>query len=124
MLISDGEFIENPNAEKEQEFTLEYKNENLIKEILYINSSERISETIKKDIPLYISLDKDALTEQYAVTDWDQGEMTLDDLERLLYMLSRHKIIGLDICGDTKGGSLLNCNINKKILSFLSNKNA
>lgn len=125
MLISDGELIENPEDEKEQKFTLECRTGNLRKKILYITSSDQILEKIKKDTPLYISLDKDALSDHYAITDWDQGEMTIDELGIFMKELNQNSIIniiGLDICGDTKEGSSLNCNINKKILSFISNQ--
>ncbi len=53
------------------------------------------------DIPVYISIDKDILSTDYARTNWDQGKMTLDELcERIKDVASRRKILGVDICGE------------------------
>ena len=55
--------------------------------------------------PVYLSIDKDVMTRDEIITNWDQGEMTS---ERLLAFVSKlaetHKIIGIDVCGecDTK----------------------
>lgn len=51
-------------------------------------------------LPIYVSVDKDALSREYAVTDWDQGEMSLDELVNIIKSVNRN-IIGIDICGDT-----------------------
>lgn len=52
--------------------------------------------SIDKDIPLYISIDKDVLSEDYAVTDWDQGDMTIDEMIDLLKDITKdHHIIVL-----------------------------
>lgn len=51
-------------------------------------------------IPVYISIDKDVLTKDYARTDWDQGCMTLPQLEAaVLRAVSGHRLLGADICG-------------------------
>lgn len=51
-------------------------------------------------IPVYISIDKDVLTRDHARTDWDQGNMTLAQLEEAVRLISAsHAIIGVDICG-------------------------
>lgn len=63
-----------------------------------INSVDEIN----SNNAIYISIDKDALMKEYAVTDWDQGDMTLDELcANLDIIVKRHRIIGVDICGDT-----------------------
>lgn len=54
--------------------------------------------------PVYVSIDKDVLDTEEAITDWDQGSMTLDELERLLKIVfNNEKVIGLDICGEYTG---------------------
>ena len=51
-------------------------------------------------LPLYLSIDLDVLSVHYAHTDWDQGDMTLDELCGLIRGLKgRRRIIGADICG-------------------------
>ena len=54
--------------------------------------------------PVYISIDKDVLDEGSAITDWDQGVVTLSDLLRLLDIIFKNeKVIGMDICGEYSG---------------------
>jgi len=53
------------------------------------------------DIPLYLSIDKDVLTPDWALTNWDQGEMTLPCMNTFLrFFISRYQILGTDICGE------------------------
>lgn len=78
---------------------------------------------ISTDLPLYISIDKDVLGPEYTETNWSQGDMSIDGLERLLSVFLggqgeeknsdacrndernagdiRHsRILGIDICGE------------------------
>ena len=51
--------------------------------------------------PVYISIDKDVLNHESAITDWDQGNICLNHLKRLLDIIFRNeKVIGIDICGE------------------------
>lgn len=51
--------------------------------------------------PVYISIDKDVLSRNDAVTDWDQGQLKLNELKRLLHCIAKKEtIIGIDICGE------------------------
>ena len=49
---------------------------------------------------VYLSIDLDVLSEEYARTDWDQGTMTLEELVKAIEEIkaSSH-ILGVDICG-------------------------
>lgn len=81
--------------------------------------------TIDKNIPLYISIDKDVLSEDYAITDWDQGDMTIDEMIDLLKDIAKDRqIIGVDICGDSgeyaENGVRINNQINQTLFDFLS----
>jgi hypothetical protein len=50
---------------------------------------------------VYITIDKDAIGQDEATTNWDQGRMTVPQIEILIGALSRRKqIVGVDICGD------------------------
>ena len=52
-------------------------------------------------LPLYISVDKDVLSEEVLKTNWDQGDMTLKQFEDIFDMLlNTRRIIGIDICGE------------------------
>jgi arginase family enzyme len=53
------------------------------------------------DQPLYISVDKDVLDQENAVTNWDQGSMTLRQLLDVIRELKRtYPLAGVDICGE------------------------
>ena len=77
----------------------------------------------------YISIDKDVLSREYARTNWDQGEMTLDELfARIKDISLTHRIIGVDICGELtlqKGACSedvsINSETNRRIQEFLLN---
>ena len=49
--------------------------------------------------PLYLSLDKDVLHESVARTNWDQGQLRLDDLLAII-TAARPRLVGCDICGE------------------------
>ena len=56
---------------------------------------------IKMSLPIYISIDKDVLSSYYARTSWNQGNMSVKILEKILLEVFRHqKVIGVDICGE------------------------
>ena len=51
--------------------------------------------------PVYISIDKDVLRKQDAVTDWSNGDMTLLQLQAVLRIIYAHEqVIGVDITGE------------------------
>ena len=78
---------------------------------------------------VYISIDKDVLSPDYARTDWDQGTMTLDELFASIRDISlKHKIIGVDVCGEVKNTEdtcsedvSINSETNRLIQEFLLN---
>lgn len=53
------------------------------------------------DEPVYISVDKDVLNTESAITNWDQGSLSLASLENLLTIILRSEnVIGIDVCGE------------------------
>lgn len=80
---------------------------------------------IPMDLPLYISIDKDVLSQDFAITDWDQGDMTLDYmLDTISALIKDRKIIGVDVCGDSgemaEDSARINNLTNHSIFDFLS----
>lgn len=62
--------------------------------------AQRLAE-LPDTVPVYLSVDKDVLSSRYAVTNWDQGEMTMYMLEHLIrYLIQHFDILGVDICGE------------------------
>ncbi len=56
---------------------------------------------------VYLSIDKDCLQHQFAITDWDQGQLSLDDLLKGIQRLQRSvQIVGIDVCGDAAPSAL------------------
>lgn len=57
--------------------------------------------SIPGDLPYYVSIDKDALDTRYCLTDWDQGDLTVNQICTILQELpKRNTVIGIDICGN------------------------
>lgn len=55
---------------------------------------------LEPKVPVYISIDKDVLTKDFARTDWDQGCMTLPQLEAAVRRAAAgHRLLGADVCG-------------------------
>lgn len=93
-------------AKEEQINSIEEKYENKIicfsEE--FIKEKYNWKEFSKKYInfPIYISIDKDIINTKEAKTDWDQGSLTLKELKNIYVGICKeHKIIGIDICGDS-----------------------
>ena len=77
--------------------------------------------------PLYVSIDKDVLSPDVCPTDWDQGDMGIEDLKELLFSEGKgREIKGFDICGGVKGDGILyreeiikNRETDLKLIAFL-----
>lgn len=71
-------------------------------EELRVGKMEKFKGFLKKDYcPLYLSVDKDILCREDAVTNWDQGEVRLDSLISWIEEAAEtRKCIGVDICGE------------------------
>lgn len=58
-------------------------------------------ELVDTKLPLYLSIDKDVLSEEYTRTNWDQGNLSLSLLKEILVdCCQRNHILGVDICGE------------------------
>ena len=78
--------------------------------------------------PLYISIDKDVLCPEEAATTWSQGDMTLEEMLKVLLALCSHfekengKILQVDICGECDSDKSMespkNDHANKELLRF------
>ncbi|CEG58742.1 arginase family protein [Legionella fallonii] len=52
-------------------------------------------------LPFYLSIDKDVLSKEVIMTDWDQGVMSLEDMFMVINLLLQNRqCIGADICGE------------------------
>lgn len=75
-------------------------------------------------LPVYISLDKDVMTDDYARTDWSQGTASLNDIENVIRQTAAsRRIIGIDICGEkkedpTESDLLINDRTNEVLISL------
>ncbi|MCX7981605.1 MAG: arginase family protein [Syntrophales bacterium] len=82
--------------------------------IYFVCSEDDIMKRLDQD-PVYISIDKDAIDPAYIKTSFDQGSISLDTLLRILSALPKQKVIGMDICGEPDGFSLLDHGRSEKI---------
>ena len=77
------------------------ENKNLQNSMLIQSWQDFESVYISSDLPLYISLDKDILSRRVLETNWDQGNMTEEELFRILEELFKtREIEAFDICGE------------------------
>ncbi len=61
-----------------------------------------VAKALPPELPLYLSIDKDVLRKSDAITNWDQGNVSLDFLcEHLVSLLRGRDVLGIDICGLT-----------------------
>lgn len=64
------------------------------------NNKNEVMDSLEEKVPLYISIDKDALNSRDYITNWDQGSMRIEEMEMLLKELAvSYNICGTDICG-------------------------
>lgn len=69
----------------------------------YISKNPNWYEDLKNFIkyPVYISVDKDVFNEEEVVTNWDQGEMTMEDFKHAFSVIRNNfEILGMDVCGE------------------------
>ena len=79
--------------------------------------------------PVYISIDKDVLNPASAATNWDQGSLSLWELEILLaVILQKEQVVGIDICGECsttlnlfeeKRETIMDSRANKELLRLI-----
>ena len=51
-------------------------------------------------LPVYLSIDKDVLSPEWARTNWDQGDLSLPQLKELIRQIAAcREILGIDVCG-------------------------
>lgn len=61
----------------------------------------RYPEKPSAGLPVYISIDKDVLDPEVVTTNWDQGTMNYTQLQTVLKeIMNRHRVLGVDICGE------------------------
>ena len=66
-----------------------------------LSDPESVFAELDANIPVYISVDKDVLSEEEVNTNWDQGTLRSDRLvDCLQYLVRSHSVIGIDVCGE------------------------
>ena len=114
------------------------RNDDYQNKVSFIRESEISTHTshiphLTSSYPLYISIDKDALSTDYAATNWDQGSLSLEHMKAIIEALAKdNKIIGVDICGErardfagderhsVQEADTLNDLTNRKLVEFLT----
>lgn len=98
-----------PPAESMQEIEVNCREKLLLvseEEVLDGKWQERLG-GMKRDLPVYVSIDRDVLDPAYAKTNWDQGKIKADHLEGILSeLLCGRRLIGADFCGELSDSSV------------------
>lgn len=82
-----------------------------------------VLDPIADELPVYVSLDLDVLSEKYFRTNWDQGSMTPTELETILTKAFRRRVLAIDICGGlsvAKGADAASLSQNFRFREWLS----
>ncbi len=101
------------------------ENDELRSSMLIQSEDDFIKNYIPSALPLYISLDKDILSEEVIKTNWDQGDMSEEALFRILESLcSKRRIIALDVCGEDLYDApfIANKKINERLIGLYGRK--
>lgn len=98
----------------------------------FLSTESAISGVYDGNLPVYVSVDKDVLSADSLLTNWDQGDMKVEDLYYIVDKLYKeHEILGIDICGecnpDQEGMELINGvsasdEFNSKLLDIILGK--
>ena len=83
---------------------------NLASQVVFLTQEELKAGTLEKwqeflengkELPAYLSIDKDVLCLEDARTNWDQGEMKLEEMEKMIkQVFQKRNVLGADICGE------------------------
>lgn len=83
---------------------------NLASQVVFLTREELEAGTLEKwhaflengkELPVYLSIDKDVLCLEDARTNWDQGEMKLEDMEKMIkQVFQKRNVLGIDVCGE------------------------
>ena len=89
--------------------------------VIFADSINEVS--LGNDLPIYISVDKDVISENEFISDWDQGIMPVSTLIKELKCLrDNFRIMGVDICGEPDNSDDINIslsnNINKELVNI------
>ena len=89
--------------------------------VIFADSINEVS--LGNELPIYISVDKDVISENEFISDWDQGSMSLAVLKKELeFLIDRFRVIGTDICGEPDNSDDINIslsnNINKELVNI------
>ena len=89
--------------------------------VIFADSINEVS--LGNDLPIYISVDKDVISENEFISDWDQGIMPVSTLIKELKCLrDNFRIVGVDICGEPDNSDDINIslsdNINKELVNI------
>ncbi len=89
-----------------------------------MRGSFRNTASLPRPLPVYLSIDLDVLSPQWARTDWSQGEMSLPELLQAIDAISKeHRVLGVDICGGltvAKGARPADLSINVRTRMLLT----
>ena len=80
---------------------IEKLDKNDAKRVSFYDVSDVRDKLPETQYPVFLSIDKDVVRREELVTNWDQGEMTKDELISFIKELfDRREVLGVDICGE------------------------
>lgn len=96
-VIEKNEFVRDIHVIGADRGLIDKLDENARNRALFYDSTKGVD----PQYPVYLSIDKDVLATDELITNWDQGQMSADDLLSFVKeMLSTRNVIGIDVCGE------------------------
>ena len=122
---TDTETKTEDKTEANKEDKIECKTEGKIEVKIEGKTEAIVDNKNDKRVPVYISIDKDVLSEECYKANWSQGTMTVNELiSSVTNIMDRCDVIGIDICGGTgdendTAGNAINREADQAILAAL-----
>ncbi len=89
---------------------------------------EELKKEIKNASSIYLSIDKDILSKETLNTNWDQGNLTVELLGKIIDTIPIGKLTGVDICGEPEPLNIFEIKksekINLKIIEKIAEREA
>ncbi len=88
-------------SEEQKNSITEYKNRIVCIDEKQSEKIHQLDLVLDPKLPVYLSIDKDVLSNDEVHTTWDQGIMSVDEMKELVcHIMKIYHVIGMGICGN------------------------
>ena len=100
-VIENNPFVRDIHGMGADRELIEKLDKNDAERVTFYDVSDVKDKLPETQYPVFLSIDKDVIRREELVTNWDQGEMTKDELITFIKdLFNSREVIGVDICGE------------------------